>query len=327
MVAYRVADDPSDIVDLWNEEDEFGEDDDVLVIIDSYGPMGPVATYDSDDLIVLNNKSTGFDGPVCGGRDDDDIIGGAGADVLVGGTGEDVVLGRGGNDEIFNDRGDDFYRGGAGADFIHFSVLDADRPFEGVANVEGVTCSLAKRGPQDLGIFGSDIIRGIENIFGGAGDDTFTGNDFANVIEGRDGNDTIRGAGGDDILFAFNGADTLTGGRGADTIVLHEPGSPARDVVVYGKADSGITAATRDTVNDFDFGGGASDDVIDLSFMPGTATFVGTAGTGAAGEVSVSASGADTLVRVDSATNNRPEMTILLTNVDPASLSAADFML
>ena len=260
MSVYRVADDPSDIIDLWNEDDEFGEHDDVLVITDTYGDMGPVATYDADDLIVLNNFSTGFDGPVCGGRDDDDLIGGADADVLVGGTGDDVVLGRGGNDEIFNDRGDDFYRGGAGADFIHFSILDADRPFEGVANTEGVTCDLRKTAAQNLGVFGNDVIRGIENIFGGTGDDTFIGTDGVNAIEGRDGNDVIRGLGGDDFLFAFNGNDTITGGRGADAIVLHKPGRPGNDVVIYAAvADSGPNAATRDTVSDFDVGGNRRD--------------------------------------------------------------------
>ena len=51
----------------------------------------------------------------------------------------------------------------------------------------------------------------IENAVGGNGDDTITGNDIANHLEGRGGRDTLNGGGGDDIL---------TGGADADTFVF-----------------------------------------------------------------------------------------------------------
>ena len=44
----------------------------------------------------------------------------------------------------------------------------------------------------------------VENIIGSAGNDQFTGNSAANVIEGNAGNDTIAGGGGDDYAV-FNG--------------------------------------------------------------------------------------------------------------------------
>ena len=66
------------------------------------------------------------------------------------------------------------------------------------------------KGNDNLGIAFSATI---ENIIGSAGNDQFTGNSAANVLEGNAGNDTIAGGGGDDYaVFNGNYADyTITG--------------------------------------------------------------------------------------------------------------------
>ena len=53
---------------------------------------------------------------------------------------------------------------------------------------------------------------------GTAGDDTITGDDGPDCIEGLGGNDTLNGAGGGDYLEGDNGDDKLYGGAGDDTL-------------------------------------------------------------------------------------------------------------
>lgn len=70
------------------------------------------------------------------------------------------------------------------------------------------------------GIYGGYTIANgvvIENATGGAGNDSITGNDVANILDGRDGNDTIVGGAGDDILIGGAGTNSLDGGDGNDT--------------------------------------------------------------------------------------------------------------
>jgi Ca2+-binding RTX toxin-like protein len=61
-------------------------------------------------------------------------------------------------------------------------------------------------------------IEGIENLYGGAGNDTLIGGDGANVIKGNAGNDSVSGSAGDDMLSGGIGNDTLIGGAGNDTL-------------------------------------------------------------------------------------------------------------
>jgi serralysin len=52
----------------------------------------------------------------------------------------------------------------------------------------------------------------IENAVGGSGDDTITGNAFANVLTGGNGNDILMGQTGKDTLLGGNGNDVLSTG-------------------------------------------------------------------------------------------------------------------
>ena len=63
-------------------------------------------------------------------------------------------------------------------------------------------------------------IAGVENVTGGSGNDTLTGDGSANVLDGGSGNDTLRGGLGADALNGGSGDDTIhyTIGDGADTI-------------------------------------------------------------------------------------------------------------
>ncbi|MPZ22597.1 MAG: hypothetical protein GEU28_03450 [Dehalococcoidia bacterium] len=119
----------------------------------------------------------GHDGP-------NKLNGGAGADVLIGGLGNDTLIGGGGIDTAV---------------------------FPGRARVR-VDLRLGTATGR-----GNDILRGIENIRGGAGPDIIQGNNLRNVLNGLGGDDTIIGFGGNDVLIGFRGDDALNGGRGTDT--------------------------------------------------------------------------------------------------------------
>ncbi|MCF8466238.1 MAG: VCBS domain-containing protein [Sneathiella sp.] len=75
---------------------------------------------------------------------------------------------------------------------------------------------------------------------GTVGNDHIEGTAAVDEIFGFDGNDELFGFGGNDYIIGGDGADTLTGGAGSDTFVYTEVG------------DSGIGAANRDVILDFD---------------------------------------------------------------------------
>ena len=84
------------------------------------------------------------------------------------------------------------------------------------------------KGNDNLGIAFSATI---ENIIGSAGNDQFTGNSAANVLEGNAGNDTIAGGGGDDYaVFNGNYADyTITGSYASSYQVVDNNASDGDD--------------------------------------------------------------------------------------------------
>lgn len=95
----------------------------------------------------------------------------------------------------------------------------------------------------------------IENVRGGAGNDTILGNIAANSLQGnggadklygRSGNDVLSGGSGKDMLYGSSGVDKLYGGSGADMFVFKSI------------SDSLVTA--RDSIRDFKRG----EDHIDL---------------------------------------------------------------
>jgi Ca2+-binding RTX toxin-like protein len=84
-------------------------------------------------------------------------------------------------------------------------------------------------------------VASIQNIRGGSGNDTLTGDDNANSIWGGDGDDIILGKGGNDSLYGEAGNDTITGGAGDDYII----GGPGRDRM-YGDEATGYTTYATD---------------------------------------------------------------------------------
>ena len=72
------------------------------------------------------------------------------------------------------------------------------------------------------------------NLYGGAGNDTFTGGSGNDQLFGDAGNDTLLGKGGVDLLFGGAGNDTLTGGTGNDQVF----GQAGNDRMIWNNGDN-----------------------------------------------------------------------------------------
>ncbi len=153
----------------------------------------------------------------------DTLHGEAGNDTLIGGEGDDSLDGGAGNDTLEGGLGNDTLNGGSGEDTASYKNSTADLT---IYLTELPTTDPAYR--ANIGAeAGGDIYIGIENIEGGSGNDTITGDDNNNklwggvgndILYGGKGNDVLNGDGGNDILYGGDGNDTLNGGEGNDTL-------------------------------------------------------------------------------------------------------------
>jgi Ca2+-binding RTX toxin-like protein len=194
-----------------------------------------------NDVLIGNDSNN-----VLSGNGGDDILSGAnGADTLVGGAGNDVLEGGDGNDVYsFNTDtplGSDSVTDSAGTDTLSFVDSTGDVAVNlGIVSAQAINANLTLT---------LDSATSVENVDGGAGNDTLTGNDLANVLVGNGGNDTLSGAGGNDLLYGNSGNDTLAGGDGSDTLTGGDgndslAGGIGNDVYSFANA----TSAETDTV-------------------------------------------------------------------------------
>ena len=308
-----------------------------------------------------SSRGIGMDDTISGSGGNDTIYGGGGVDWIGGSGDDDLQFGDGGNDTITGGSGVDTLVGGAGRDTLEGGDGNtvADRgdtvSYEGSAG--GVRVTLTARvwttgqggdaeGDRLIGftdIIGSsraDVLvdtvktaleagENDNSFFGGAGKDRLVmggGNDSA---DGGSGDDFIRGEAGSDLLMGGADNDTLVGGRGRDVLT----GNDGADHFVFESiADSGRTAATRDTITDFS---SAQGDRIDLSGIDARANsagidvfdFIGAAAfqSGVEGQLQVIRAGSGWLVRGEVNGDGEADFSVFVAG--PAGPGAADFIL
>jgi Ca2+-binding RTX toxin-like protein len=168
-----------------------------------------------------------------GGSGADQLLGGVGSDRLAGGDGDDRLLGdaatapTGGNDTLDGGAGDDDLFGHAGNDvFTEGSVANGQDLLSGGPGTDlasyalrGAAVRLSLNGRYDDGATGEgDRINGdVENLTGGKGADTITGNALANLLTGGPGSDVLSGLAGNDTFQSLDRlVDSLLGGTGVD---------------------------------------------------------------------------------------------------------------
>ena len=171
------------------------------------------------------------------------VRGGAGNDTLNGGGQGDQLNGEDGNDTIVGNDGPDTMDGGAGTDVVSYAAKT--QPIR--ADLDGAY--------DDGETFEWDNVQpSVEEVVGGAGNDTFVGTAGPNVFRGGPGDDTIDGMDGDDGLYGDAGNDRLDGragkdafggGDGDDTVLARDNGT-GEQVDCGGGADT-LTADREDT--------------------------------------------------------------------------------
>ena len=187
----------------------------------------------NSNLALQLNSGSFFENLIGGGRDDV-ITGNALANRLAGGVGDDTLTGNAGNDVLIGGSGDDTYVFGtattaeadtvtegtsAGTDTLSFSSLTTNMML-------GLETSLVQtvHANRTLKLNAASVF---ENIVGGSGNDTLSGNALGNILVGNVGNDTLRGGGGRDILIGGLGLDTLNGGEDEDIVIAGRTTSDA----------------------------------------------------------------------------------------------------
>ena len=185
----------------------------------AYGPYpggGPEGDNIQPD--VENVHGTPGADTLTGSAADNHLQGAAGADTLVGGPGADMLAGESGDDRLQGGLGADDLAGGEGIDTADYAERSAD--------VDIALDGLPTSGNADDGSVGArDTVESdVENIQGGSGDDTLTGNALMNRLDGGLG---------DDELLGLAGIDTADYSARAVTVVVDlgdaEPSDGALD--------------------------------------------------------------------------------------------------
>ena len=131
---------------------------------------------------ALSGTGNALDNVITGNAGDNTLVGGAGADRLFGGAGNDTA---------------------SYADAVH------------AVNVDLLTGR--GRGSDAEG----DVLVGIENLIGGAGNDTLAGNAGNNLLQGGRDDDTLDGGAGADVLDGGEGNDTASYARASTGVLLN----------------------------------------------------------------------------------------------------------
>jgi Ca2+-binding RTX toxin-like protein len=171
----------------------------------------------------------------------DMLFGGATDDFLTGGDGDDQSFGQNDNDRMIWNPGDDtdLNEGGAGVDTVEVNGGNGVEDFTTTANGLRVRFDRVNPAPFSLDIGtsenlvlnangGNDTFSATGNLAalilitvdGGAGDDTISGSNGADVLLGGDNNDFIDGQQGNDLALMGAGEDTFQWdpGDGNDTV-------------------------------------------------------------------------------------------------------------
>jgi serralysin len=194
--------------------------------------------------VVANLAAPGFNtGDAAGDSYDsiENLLGSSKNDILYGNNGRNTISGGAGNDRMAGLEGGDRFDGGAGVDIVTYDASGA------------VRVDLQSPG-ANTGDAKGDSYVAVEWLDGSSFNDILLGNGSANTIRGSSyptlasGNDSLSGRGGNDALLGFDGNDILDGGAGQDT----STGGAGGDRFDFNAiAETGITAATRDIIVDF----------------------------------------------------------------------------
>ncbi|GAB5606510.1 hypothetical protein TK5_25910 [Sideroxyarcus sp. TK5] len=202
--------------------------------IDGFDPNDPINSCSIDTFIFADRSFTlqqllDEASPVIEGTPGADILQGtAMGERLNGLAGNDTISGAGGYDTIDGGTGADTMSGGMGNDRYYVDNqgdVVVENAFEGIDTVlSSVGAYTLTDNVENLTLLGLSSYEGLGNAL----DNTITGNNNDNYLNGGDGADTLVDNGGNDFLDGGAGADSMTAGAGDDTYYVDNAG----DVVV-----------------------------------------------------------------------------------------------
>ena len=255
--------------------------------------IGLDGTGGTDTLISIERVTgSNFDDILTGSAADDSFSGNLGDDVINGAGGDDlvwysgavaavnidldsgVVTGGEGNDTLISI---EYISGSTFADTIYGSASNNWFNLDGSDGLGGADYLDGRGGTDEVSYWNAiasvnvdllnqtatdsrghtDTLIDIEDVSGGAFNDTITGDSGANMLSGGSGNDTLNGGTDNDVLNGEAGNDILDGG--ADNDQLH--GGAGDDKLYGGLGDDQLYVDSLDTWVD----GGAGFDIAHLS--------------------------------------------------------------
>ncbi len=207
-----------------------------------------------------------------GGDGNDNLTGDANTNILSGGTGDDSLSGGAGDDILIGGIGGDMLDGGS-------DLITGDTASY-AGSVADVSASLAT-GTGSGGDAAGDLYFNIENLTGGAGNDTLSGDINSNILSGGAGDDILIGGLGSDILDGGIGAgDTVSytsSGTAIDASLVTNNGSDGTDTDTFIDIENLIGSSYGDTLsgdgNDNVLTGGAGADVLNGGAGNDTASY------------------------------------------------------
>jgi Ca2+-binding RTX toxin-like protein len=204
---------------------------------------------------------THFRGVVTG-PGNDTAIGSSADEQFVLGGGDDILNAGAGNDTAYGGAGNDLLRGGLGADVLDGGDGVDTSTYDERSAAEPVNVTLATLG-GDGAAGENDSLVSIENLIGGASNDTLIGDAGPNSINGGSGVNTLEGGAGDDQVVGGPDRDVITGGPGNDglygngdddSINAFDTNKPDADVVSCGESlDDDAQVDETDTVSGCEF--------------------------------------------------------------------------
>ncbi|MGB5792578.1 beta strand repeat-containing protein, partial [Poseidonibacter sp.] len=165
---------------------------------------------------------------VIGGTNDDILKGTDGANNLRGYKGDDTLIGFGVTDTTNGTT--DSLDGGEGTDTVSYSF-----------SMKDITLDLSLGDTEQTSGEGKVVITNVENLEGGFGDDTLTGNNDKN---------TLIGGFGSDVLIGKGKNDTLDGGKDTESHRIKITNTATAFVIVIGSITLTADAAAEDMMLD-----------------------------------------------------------------------------
>ena len=119
-----------------------------------------------------------------------------------------------------------FYSSGVYGYDLNSNPLSSDANEWGKYNITISRHKDGTSGDDQISAQGATEAQSVESISGLAGNDTITGRDAAEVLDGGSGDDTIQAYGGNDTLVGGTGIDLLYGGTGDDIFIVSGETAP-----------------------------------------------------------------------------------------------------